>query len=76
MRLFAKDMNHRKLGIKVGQTFEIVKIDKVNRQKRVKKAIVKKLYPRHALCLVNGRFRECFTYNELACLVNKKNEQS
>ncbi len=76
MRLFAKDMNHKKLGIKVGQTFEIVKVDKANQQKWVKKAIVKKLYPRHALCLVNGRFRECFTYSELACLVNKKSEQS
>ncbi len=74
MRLFAKDMNHSKLGIRVGQTFEIVKVDKVNKQKRVKKAIVKKLYPKHALCIVNGRHRECFTYNELACLINKKSK--
>lgn len=62
-RLHVSQMNPATLCIRIGQ--RITMNDEENGKRT---AVIKKLYKNHALCLINGRFYESYTYNELACL--------
>lgn len=65
-KLFACDMNPHKMCLRIGQKLTLPA------DEGKKTAVIKKLYRNHALCLVNGRFMESYTYNELACLLRRK----
>ena len=67
--LFVKDINNNALGLRVGQSFRVLSNDEDG---RCKNAVIKKLFQYHALCRVNGRFNECYTYNELACIIRRR----
>lgn len=65
LRLTIDDMNPKRLNLHIGQELQL-EIKKENGDTSIKKAVVKKFYKNHVLCRVNGRFSECFTYNQLS----------
>ena len=68
--LRASDLTPAKLNLAIGDTAYVYKeapMDEreIGRKRRVTVKVLK-LYRNHALCRVNGRYNEAFTYAELA----------
>lgn len=68
--LRASDLTPEKMNLAIGDTMYVYKetpMDEreIGRKRRVPVKVLK-LYRNHALCLVNGRYNEAFTYAELA----------
>lgn len=70
-RMTVDDMNPVRLCLYIGQLFQIVKTDNHGNESK-KNVQIKKFFKNHALCKVNGRTNECFTYNELATMAAQK----
>lgn len=64
----AEEMTPGSLYLREGQEFTAYEHDPVTRNTRKRSIKITKLYKHHALCKVNGRHMECFTYNELYTL--------
>lgn len=60
-----EDMTPGSLLLKIGQEFRTFEHDPGTHQARRKHVKIIKLYRHHALCRVNGRHLESYTYNEL-----------
>lgn len=69
--LLAEQVNAKTLHLRVGQIITVQET-MPNGDRKKKKAEIRKLYKNHALCRVIGRFNECYTYNELACIIRRR----
>lgn len=65
MWMMAEEMNPDSLLLREGQEFTAYEYDPDTKGKRKRHIKLIKLYRHHALCMVNGRHMECFTYSEL-----------
>ena len=63
--MMAEEMNPDSLCLKEGQVLAFPEHDPETAEKRKKHIKIIKFYRHHALCKVNGRHMECFTYSEL-----------
>ena len=63
--MMAEEMNPGSLLLREGQEFTAYEHDPDSKGKRKKHIRIIKLYRHHALCRVNTRHMECFTYSEL-----------
>lgn len=61
----SEEMNPGSLYLREGQEFFLLERDPITQLPRKKNIRIVKLYKHHALCRVNGRHLESFTYNEL-----------
>lgn len=68
-KLTEHDMNPRSLKLYVGQILNVSFTDEKSGNRRKGFIQIKKLFEHHALCKVNGKFNECYTYNELSTMV-------
>lgn len=60
-----EEMNPGSLYLREGQVITVNEFDSDTRRNQKKYIQIIKLYRHHALCMVNGKHRESFTYNEL-----------
>ncbi len=60
-----EEMNPGSLYLREGQVFTLQERDPITQLPRKKNIRIVKLYEHHALCRVNGRYLESFTYSEL-----------
>ncbi len=67
IRLTAEDMTPVRLNLYKGQNISVLFTDEEGNKKKGFVQI-RKLYKHHALCKVNGRRNECYSYNELSTL--------
>lgn len=68
VQLMAEDMTPRRLHLYIGQMVDVLLKDENGNYKRKGTIEIRKLYKHHALCKVNGRWNESFTYNELSTM--------
>lgn len=64
-----KDLNPRSIHLYVGQILSAMYYDKDTGERRKRTIQIKKMYKHHALCKVNGRYNESYTYSELSTML-------
>lgn len=68
IQLTDEDMTPGRLHLYIGKTIAVIFKDEHGNFRKKGTIEIRKLYRHHALCKVNGKWSECFTYNELSTM--------